>query len=85
MSIEGIDGRFTYNTCTGLLRTFSLPSACVPLLAEPMSGSFFAPYATLLLATRYAPDQPTWHTLTYHPRSILVTERQVLALPQEQG
>ena len=32
-------------------RTFSLSSACVPLLAEPLSGSFFAPYATLMLAT----------------------------------
>lgn len=30
--------------------TFSLSSACVPLLAEPLSGSFFAPYATLMLA-----------------------------------
>lgn len=30
--------------------TFALPSACVPLLAEPLSGSFFAPYATMMLA-----------------------------------
>ena len=33
-----------------LSRTFALPSACVPLLAEPLSGSFFAPYATMMLA-----------------------------------